>query len=107
MNAQSKGAQEWSTTIADAYAAGSKPPLTEALLEQVRAIVLDACGKTESPNLFASEDIVRINQELDRFEQALHAVHGPRLVTVDTETGVAQMVYRSEADHPLRAFGGQ
>lgn len=107
MSAQSKGPQEWSTTIADAYAAGSKPPLTEGLLEKVRAIVLDVCAKTDSPDTFGSEDIARINEGLDRFEQALHAVHGPRLDTVDIESGTAKMSYRSEADHPLRAFGGQ
>jgi hypothetical protein len=107
MSAQSKGPQEWSEIIAGAYAAGSKPPLTERLLAQVRETVQNACAKTDGLTTFGSEDIARINESLDHFEQALHAVHGPRLVAVDIDSSVAQMCYRSEADHPLRAFGGQ
>jgi hypothetical protein len=32
---------------------------------------------------------------------------GPRVESLDEEAGAAVMKHRSEADRPLRAFGGQ
>ncbi|WP_236960705.1 hypothetical protein [Methylobacterium durans] len=48
-----------------------------------------------------------MNLVLDRSEMSLHAAVGPRLAAIDPDAGKAEMVHRSEAGRPLRAFGGQ
>lgn len=99
--------QDWSTIITEAYVAGTKPPLTEELAGRVRDTVLAVSKENAWTGASQSDDISRINEALDQFEQDLNAVSGPRLVTVDTLSGAVEMRHRSEADHPLRAFGGQ
>jgi len=47
-----------------------------------------------------------VNPLLDEWERATGLV-GARLLTIDPSEGTVQMVERSQADHPLRPFGGQ
>ncbi len=107
MSVQSGERQDWSTIITEAYVAGTKPPLTEELARRVRDAVLAASKESAWTGASQGDDIARINEALDQFEQDLNAVSGPRLVTADTLSGAVEMRHRSEADHPLRAFGGQ
>lgn len=107
MSTQQRGPLEWSAIISDTYVAGTKPPLTDDLTKKVRRAVSDAVSGRSGTGDFTSEDLAQVNEALDRFELALDAAVGPRIVSVDTVSGVVQMRPRSEADHPLRAFGGQ
>lgn len=107
MSDPSRGSAELSAVITDAYVAGTKPPLTKELTGKVRDAVLAACSDGAWTDASRSDDVERINKALDQFEQVLDAVSGPRLVTVDASSGAVNMRHRSEADHPLRAFGGQ
>ncbi|MFC5555407.1 hypothetical protein [Methylobacterium iners] len=107
MSAPSRGPQEWSTIITETYAAGSKPPLTGGLMQRLHAAILDACIRVDSLAAFTHEDVAAINGVLDQFEVDLDAVSGPRLFAIDPASGAVEMAHRSEAGHPLRAFGGQ
>jgi hypothetical protein len=107
MSAQSRTAEGWTTIITEAYAAQAKPPLTERLRQKLHAAISQACIGAEASHAFGSEDVAAINGVLDHFETELDAVSGPRLFGVDTASGAVQMGHRSEAGHPLRAFGGQ
>ena len=107
MSDLSRDPRDLSAIITDAYVAGTKPPLTKELTARVRDTVLAACSGSPWTDASRPDDIERINKALDQFEQVLNAVSGPRLVTVDAGSGTVNMHHRSEADHPLRAFGGQ
>ena len=107
MSVQFREPQDWSSIITQAYVSGTKPPLTEELAGRVRDAVLAASNEGAWTDASQSDDIARINGALDEFEQDLNAVSGPRLVSADTVSGAVEMRHRSEADHPLRAFGGQ
>jgi hypothetical protein len=97
---------DWPTVIAAAYAAETRPPLTEDLLASIREKLAGALASNESGR--AEQGITdRANEALDEFEIALRSVVGPRVESLDEEVGVAVMKHRSEADRPLRAFGGQ
>jgi hypothetical protein len=97
---------DWPTVIAAAYAAEARPPLTEALLAQIRGELAEALSA--NPDGEATQDrLERSNEALDAFEIALRSVVGPRVDRLDEEAGIAVMKHRSEADRPLRAFGGQ
>lgn len=107
MSAQSRETQAWSTIITEAYAAQTKPPLTEGLRQTLHAAISQACIGADASHAFSGEDVAAINAVLDHFETELDAVTGPRLFAVDTASGAVEMGHRSEAGHPLRAFGGQ
>lgn len=96
---------DWSAVIAEAYAAEARPPLTEDLVARVRDELAEALAQghgDEAPSI-----LDRANAALDAFELALRSVVGPRVESLDEQTGVALMKHRSEAGQPLRAFGGQ
>ncbi|GEP03370.1 hypothetical protein [Methylobacterium oxalidis] len=108
MSAQrTRSADEWADIIAGAYAAKTRPPLTPQLLMEMRAVLLEAVREAEASHVPGSEWCERVNLVLDRSEMSLHSAVGPRLAAIDPEAGTAEMVHRSEAGRPLRAFGGQ
>lgn len=97
---------DWPTVIAAAYAAETRPPLTHDLIAQISGELgeaLSAGGEGEA----AHGMLEHANEALDAFEIELRSVVGPRVESLDEEAGVAVMKHRSEADRPLRAFGGQ
>jgi len=96
---------DWPVVISDAYAAEARPPLTEHLLEEIRAELAKALsGLAGEP---PASRIQRANDALDAFEIRLRSVVGPRVDRLDEQAGAVVMKHRSEADRPLRAFGGQ
>lgn len=105
--APTKPSADWAAIVADAYAAGAKPPLTDELVEKVCQDLRDAgiAGISDPP--VDGESILRVNEALDAFELALEAVAGPRLIACDPGAGTVEMAHRSEAGRPLRSFGGQ
>ena len=108
MSAQSgRSAAELGAIIADAYAARTRPPLTPGLVSEIREIITEAVKEAQAADVSETEWCERINLTLDRTEMSLHAAVGPRLAALDIHAGIAQMAHRSEAGHPLRAFGGQ
>lgn len=96
-------AEEWARVIAEAYAAGTRPPLTDHLVARVQGALASALGGDAAGSTWSD----RVNAALDAFETSLDAAAGPRLVSADETTGTVQMEHRSEAGQPLRAFGGQ
>ena len=102
-----RSAAEWGSIIADAYAARTRPPLTPGLLNEIRDILTEAVGEALAADVSEAEWYERINLTLDRTEMSLHSAVGPRLAALDRDAGTAEMVHRSEAGRPLRAFGGQ
>ena len=102
-----RSADEWADILAEAYAAKTPPPLTHALVDEVRTIVAEALRELEGTGSPDAEWCERVNLVLDRSEMSLHAAVGPRLGAVNHAAGTAVMVHRSEAGRSLRAFGGQ
>lgn len=102
-----RSAEKWAGIVAEAYAARTRPPLTRQFVEDVRDVVAEVIREAEAADLSEAEWCERINLILDRSEMSLHAAVGPRLAGIDDAAGTAQMVHRSEAGRPLRAFGGQ
>ena len=96
----------WADAITGAYAADAKPPLTQELVGQVRAALLEALGAVADQHPLADR-VDRLNAALDSFEVELGAVVGPRVASLDPVAGSVTMEHRSEAGQPLRAFGGQ
>ena len=96
---------DWPAVICEAYAAEARPPLTEQLIAQVREELAQALSGASDQA--AHDQAERANEALDAFEVALRSVVGPRVESLDEQAGVAIMKHRSEADRPLRAFGGQ
>jgi hypothetical protein len=96
----------WADAVAEAYAAGAKPPLTQALVDEVRAALLQALAPG-SQDAGQADTAARLNGALDAFEVALRSVVGPRIASLDETRGAVVMEHRSEAGQPLRAFGGQ
>lgn len=96
----------WADTVTGAYAADAKPPLTQDLVGQIQAALLEALRSVAGRDPL---DIVvdRLNAALDSFEVELGAVAGPRVASLDEVAGSVVMEHRSEAGQPLRAFGGQ
>jgi hypothetical protein len=95
---------DWASTIAAAYAADTRPPLTDDLVARVRDEL--AAGFAGA----AGDDAAMIesaNATLDAFELALRSVVGPRVDSLDAASSAPHMKHRSEAGQPLRAFGGQ
>ncbi|MFE1600268.1 hypothetical protein [Methylobacterium sp. ID0610] len=97
MSETDRTAREWARITADAYAAGTRPPLTEAMREGVEARLAAAWP----------EGCEALNAALDAFEEELDAVAGPRVTGIDRAGGRVRLEHRSEAGRPLRAFGGQ
>ncbi|WP_292506167.1 hypothetical protein [Methylobacterium sp.] len=98
--------QSWIDPIASGYAAEATPPLTDELLETLRA-ALNKIGLDHLPVGHLDEKAVeRINQTLDTFELDLGAVVGPR-IEAPSDDGTITFRHRSEAGRPLRAYGGQ
>ncbi|WP_407530428.1 hypothetical protein [Methylobacterium oryzisoli] len=102
-----RSAEEWARIIAEAYGAGTRPPLTPRLLEEMRIILAEALREAEAASSADAEWCERVNLVLDRSEMSLHAAVGPRLAGLDGAAGSVVMVHRSEAGRPLRPFGGQ
>lgn len=96
----------WARAVAEAYAADAKPPLTQDLTDQVRALLAQAI-ESEPVEPSQAGCPVRLNAALDAFEAELRAVVGPRVASLDDASGTVTMQHRSEAGQPLRAFGGQ
>jgi hypothetical protein len=88
---------DWPARIAAAYARDVRPPLTDAMRDDLKARL--AAVWAAEPD--------EVNAALDAFEETLDAVAGPRLAGIDGEAGTVRMEHRSEAGRPLRAFGGQ
>lgn len=97
---------DWAQIIAEAYAAETRPPLTEHLLTQIGGELANALAPV-SDGESATGIVERANKALDAFEIALHAVVGPRVESLDEQAGVVVVKHRNEAGHPFRSFGGQ
>ncbi|ACA17673.1 conserved hypothetical protein [Methylobacterium sp. 4-46] len=95
-NAERSPAEE-ARLVAEAYAAETRPPLTDSLRQDLAARLARAWP----------EGVGAVNAALDAFEESLDAVAGPRLAAFDAGSGRVTMEQRSEAGRPLRAFGGQ
>ena len=107
-NAWAKIGRGWADTIADAYAEQTTPPVTPQLRDALRDRLAEAlipALMTRVPSGSWAKDVV--NPVLDGWEKELRSVVGPRLERIDEAAGTVSMGQRSEADHPLRAFGGQ
>lgn len=96
---------DWPAVITDAYAAEARPPLTEHLREEIRTALAEALAPQAGEE--TANVVQRANEALDAFEVRLRSVVGPRVDRIDEQAGAVAMKHRSEADHPLRAFGGQ
>ena len=92
---------DWAGIVTEAYAAETRPPLTQDLAEQVRSALADALQAEPADRAEA------LNAALDAFERELRSVVGPRVRTLDASAGTVAMEHRSEAGQPLRAFVGQ
>ena len=103
---QTASPQGWADLVSKGYAAEATPPLTDELLETLKA-ELSKIG-VDHPNADRLDEtaVERINQTLDAFELHLGAVVGPRLDTPSPD-GTLAFRHRSEAGRPLRAYGGQ
>ncbi len=99
-------ANDLASSITRAYAAETKPPLTQELTERLRTALRAALDPLpgEEP---VPEPLDRLNAALDGFESELRSVVGPRIASLDDATGSVVMKQRSEAGQPFRAFGGQ
>lgn len=96
----------WADAVTRAYATDAKPPLTQDLVRQVHATLLEAL-KSAAGQGPLDNVVDRLNAALDSFEVELGAVAGPRIASLDETAGSVVMEHRSEAGQPLRAFGGQ
>lgn len=96
--------EEWASAISQAYAAQTKPPLTDKLKTEVKALVERVI---HGRDLFERDCADRVNDGLDAFERRLNAAVGPRIVSIDRETWTITVKHRSEAARPTRSFGGQ
>lgn len=96
----------WADAVTRAYAADAKPPLTQDLVGQVHAVLLETL-KSASNESSPADVVKRLNAALDTFEVELRAVAGPRVASLEEAAGSVVMEHRSEAGQPLRAFGGQ
>ncbi|MGX9981651.1 hypothetical protein [Methylobacterium fujisawaense] len=99
-------ASQVADAIVTAYAAEAKPPLTQELTARLRAVLTDAL-QNQAAEVAPSTTLDRLNAALDAFEADLRSVVGPRVAMLDDATGAVTLEHRSEAGHPLRAFGGQ
>ncbi|WP_336489516.1 hypothetical protein [Methylobacterium nigriterrae] len=66
-----------------------------------------AVGGIEASQIAGEACRAPVNAILGQCELMLIAAVGPRLVSIDDVAGAVCMMHRSEAGHPLRAFGGQ
>ncbi len=98
-------ASRLASAAAEAYAAETKPPLTEELVARVRDALRAALEETGAAA--EADRIERLNAALDAFETDLDAVVGPRIASLDAASAAVTTRHRSEAGQPLRAFGGQ
>ena len=96
----------WADIIAVAYAADARPPLPEHLRDKLTSDLADALAKAVAASVPSARWADYVNPVLDEWERSL-GVSGLRLHRVDAAEGTAVMAPRSEADHPLRPFGGQ
>jgi len=96
----------WADIIVEAYAAKTRPPLLGHLRAELNEKLADGLEKAEAAGVPGSDWTDYVNPVLDDWEQSTGVV-GPRLQTVDASAGRVEMVQRSQADHPLRPFGGQ
>jgi hypothetical protein len=99
-------ATRWAEIIVQAYAADTRPPLPDHLcarLTRELAAELDRAAGEGVPSTRWTE---HVNPLLDEWERSVGVV-GPRLRDIEVASGTALMAPRSEADHPLRPFGGQ
>lgn len=92
---------DWAGIVTEAYAAETRPPLTQDLAEEVRSALAEVLRAGPADRIEA------LNAALDAFELKLRSVVGPRVRTLDDSAGRVAMEHRSEAGQPLRAFGGQ
>ena len=92
--------------ISKGYAAEATPPLTDDLLETLRATLSKIGLDHPTADRLDGTAVEKINATLDAFELDLGAVVGPRLDTLSPD-GALTFRHRSEAGRPLRAYGGQ
>ncbi|MGY2050479.1 hypothetical protein [Methylobacterium sp. JK268] len=90
-------AATWARITAEAYAAETRPPLTDTMREDLARRLAPAWPR----------GIAAVNAALDAYEESLDAIAGPRLAAIDRDGGRVTMEHRPEAGRPLRAFGGQ
>lgn len=96
--------KEWASAISCAYAAQTKPPLTDKLKAEVESLVARVI---QGCDLFERDCVDSVNDGLDAFERRLNAAVGPRIVSIDRDSWTITVKYRSEAARPMRSFGGQ
>jgi hypothetical protein len=96
----------WADIIAEVYAADTRPPLPRDLCAELSQNIASELAKAEANGVRGQGWTDYVNPLLDEWEKSSGVV-GPRLHTVDETSGTVQMVQRSQADHPLRPFGGQ
>jgi hypothetical protein len=96
----------WAEKIVEAYGAETTPPITPQLKDELRQHLASELTKAVSAHVSSSDWGSHINPLLDDWERHTGVV-GPRLKAIDKTAGAVTMVARSQADHPLRPFGGQ
>lgn len=96
----------WAAIIVETYAAATRPPLPGHFCAELSQKLAGALRRAEAAGVRSAGWTDYVNPLLDEWEKSIGVV-GPRLDTVDQSAGTVQMVKRSQADHPLRPFGGQ
>ena len=96
----------WAKIIARTYASETRPPLPGDRCAELVDRIAGELAKAEANGLPRSRWTDYINPLLDEWERS-NGIVGPRLSSIDETTGTVQMLQRSQADHPLRPFGGQ
>jgi uncharacterized protein YmfQ (DUF2313 family) len=96
----------WGEAIAAAYAANARPPLPKDTIAELSQKLADALVRAEPDSIQGLSWPDYVNPLLDEWERSTGLV-GPRLLMIHASAGTAQMVERSQANHPLRPFGGQ
>ena len=96
----------WGDVIAEAYASGARPPLPKKMIEELSQKLADALATADRDGVRDSAWPDCVNSLLDEWEIATGLV-GARLLTIGPSEDTVGMVERSQADHPLRPFGGQ
>jgi hypothetical protein len=106
----STGLDQWAADLAEkivqAYSIETIPPITSQLKDELRQHLAKELTKAVSARISNSDWGSHINPLIDDWERHTGIV-GPRLKAIDEMAGLVTMVARSQADHPLRPFGGQ
>jgi hypothetical protein len=106
----STGLDQWAADMAEkivqAYSIETIPPITSQLKNELQQHLAKELTKAVTARIPNPDWGSHVNPLLDDWEMHTGIV-GPRLKAIDEMAGLVTMVVRSQADHPLRPFGGQ